>query len=105
MTDVQGRALYDVLQVIAFISAADGPLPDRVGVAYWSHLTETRFDGFPDDRRLEFERIQRDLKRLYPEPGNYENVTYMQAFDLARRIVCAYDKLHTERNIHMASNE
>jgi hypothetical protein len=104
MTTARERALYDVLQVIAIISAADGPLPDRVGMAYWSHLTETRFDGFPDDRRLEFERIQRDLKRLYPEPGKHEHVTYMQAFDLARRIVCAYDKLHTEENNFAASD-
>lgn len=97
------RALSDVLQVIAVISAADGPLPDRIGMAYWSHLSDTRFDGFPEDRRLEFEHIQRDLKRLYPERGRYGHVTYMQAFELARRIICAYDKLHTEANSSVAS--
>lgn len=34
MTTAQERALRDVLQVIAVLSAADGPLPDRVGTAY-----------------------------------------------------------------------
>lgn len=90
------RALYDLLQVIAVISAADGPLPERLGSAYWEHLTETRFDDFPEHQRIEFQAVQRELRRAFPEPGRYAQVTYMQAFELARRILCAYDKVFTE---------
>lgn len=90
------RARYDLYQALAVLSAANEPLPERLGIAYWTHLTETRFDDFPEHQRLEFEDIQRELKRLFPERGKHENVTYMQAFDLSRRFICAYDKLFTE---------
>lgn len=93
------RALYDLYQVIAVLSGANEPLAERLGIAYWTHLTQTRFDNFPEHQRTELESIQRELARLYPERGKHEHVDYMQAFDLARRILCAYDRLFVERSV------
>jgi hypothetical protein len=93
------RALYDLYQVIAVLSGANEPLAERLGIAYWTHLTRTQFDEFPEHQRAELESIQRDLARLYPERGKHEHVEYTQAFDLARRILCAYDRLFTEQSV------